>query len=113
MLTPEEYTAAWAIYVAASMLVIVTVWGWTSWISLRPFRNLIRGLIAVALLTPVDVPPSDNEWAPAIAAMFFDVITKENSLPFVGPAYFFACVGLLFIILIDLVFSGFRDKKAK
>lgn len=113
MLTPEEYTLAWAVYLAASLLMVLSFWGLTRWISLRPLRLLLRGLVAVIMLTPVDIPPSDNEWAPAVATVFFDVVTHENYLPLVGPAYFFACAGLLLLLILDLMLTGGRDKKAK
>lgn len=113
MLTTEEYTLAWAIYLAASLLVVVCFWGLTRWVPLRPLRMLLRGLVAVVFLTPVDIPPADNEWAPAVAATFFGVVTQDNYLPLVGPSYFFTCAALLLLVVIDVLLTGGRDKKAK
>lgn len=113
MLTPEEYTLAWTIYGVASAVVVLCFWGLTRWVPLRPLRLLLRGLVAVTLLTPVDIPPADSEWAPAVAAAFFGAVSQENFLPLVGPAYFFACAGLLVLVIFDALLFGISDKKAK
>lgn len=113
MLTPEEYKLAWIIYGVASLVVVMCFWGLTRWIPLRPLRLLLRGLVAVILFTPVDIPPVDSEWAPAVAATFFGVLTQDNFLPLVGPSYFFACAGLLVLVVLDALMFGLTDKKAK
>lgn len=113
MLTPEEYRLAWIIYGIASLVVIVSFWGLTRWVPLRPVRFLLRGLVAVILLTPVDIPPTDAEWAPAVAATFFGVVTQDNYLALVGPSYFFGVVGLLVLAVLDALLFGVMDKKAK
>lgn len=113
MLTPEEYQLAWVIYGVASVVVVVCFWGLTRWIPIRPLRLLLRGLVAVILLTPVDVPPTDTDWAPAVAASFFGVVAQDNWLVLVGPSYFFACVGLLVLVVLDALAFGLWDKKAK
>lgn len=113
MLTPEEYKLAWAIYGAASVVVVICFWGLTRWVPTRPLRLLLRGLVAIVLLTPVDVPPNDTEWAPAVAASFFGVVAQENWLPLVGPSYVFALVGLLVLVVLDALIFGVLDKKAK
>lgn len=113
MLTSEEYTLAWGIYGLASLLVVFCFWGLTRWVPLRPLRLLLRGLVAVIMFTPVDIPPLDNEWAPALAATFFGAVNQENFLALVGPSYFFGCVGLLAVVVLDALIFGIRDRKAK
>lgn len=113
MLTPEEYKLAWLIYGIASLVVVICFWGLTRWVPTRPLRLLLRGAVAVVLLTPVDIPPVDSDWAPAVAASFFGVVTQDNWLPWVGPAYFFAFVGLVVLVVLDALIFGVLDKKAK
>ncbi len=113
MLTPEEYKLAWAIYAAASVVVVICFWGLTRWVPTRPLRLLLRGLVAVMLLTPVNVQPTDSEWVPAVAASFFGMVAQENWLPVVGPSYFFGCAGVLVLVVLDALIFGILDKKAK
>lgn len=113
MLTTEEYKLAWMVYAGASLVVVMCFWGLTRWVPLRPVRLLLRGLVALILLTPVDIPPADGEWAPAIAAAFFGVMTHDNFLPLVGPSYFFGFVGLMVLVVLDALMFGLTDKKAK
>ena len=113
MLTPDEYLLVWAVYGGAALLAIVGFWGLVNWVPGRPVRNLLRGLFVVLLLTPVDIPPIDNEWAPATMTAFFGIVTHERVMPLVGPPYFFGVAAVLILVAVDFLLSSLRNKKAK
>jgi len=72
MLTNLEYFAVWCAYIVACIGFFAVFWRVTRGFKHPEVRNLIRGLMAALLLTPLQVLESDFYLAPALFVFLFD-----------------------------------------
>jgi hypothetical protein len=77
-MTANEYFLAWAIYTGAGFFVIM-FWCWlTSPLKSITLRLLLRLPALAILLTPIPHVLDKSLYVPAVAAVAFDIISKDS-----------------------------------
>lgn len=76
-MSSNEYFLAWTIYMVASFFVII-FWCWvTSPLKSLTLRLLLRLPVLAILLTPIPNPADPSLYVPAVAAVAFELISKN------------------------------------
>ena len=113
MLESFEYVLAWVVYFAAAVGVMAVWWRITRYLPWLQLRQLLRVLVAAALLVPAPVSSLHPDWAPAIFVLLFDMTLVEQRDPLRGLAYLLYAQALgLCVLLADSLLRRFLKSKS-
>lgn len=86
MFNESEYQIMWMVYLAAAGCAWLVWWKMTNWIPLWYVREPLWLVVAVLLLTPARVDPTESLLAPATMIFLLDTVlnTGENEARMLG-----------------------------
>lgn len=103
MFDQQEYLIGWAVYLLASAVLLGVAWRWSAGWRLADLRNLVRLLLAAALLTPVATSAGSAYLAPAVVVALIESLVEEGSPGrALAPLMVFGGVGLAVTLILSL-----------
>ena len=95
-----SYVAAWSVYLLSAIILICVFWKMTRKLRLRRTRRSLRALIAVLLLTPINIGLDGSVWlAPAYLVGGYDWVLGHTDKAFQAGVYISSAYLLLIVIV--------------
>lgn len=94
------YVMAWLVYLLAATGIILVSWRITRGMTLRRTRRTIRALIAVVLLTPINIGQQSSWLAPAYLVGAYDFVLGDVQRAQIAGVYLCAAFALLMLLIL-------------
>jgi energy-coupling factor transporter transmembrane protein EcfT len=100
-----SYIAAWAIYLFSASIMLLVFWRMTRNFRLRRTRRSVRALVAVLLLTPINISVNGGSWlAPAYLVGGYDWVLGQTDRALQAAVYIaFAYMLMIVVVLLESV----------
>lgn len=114
MLEQNEYLVTWAVYYGAALGVLLVWWRMTKPIPWVPLKQLLRVLLAAAVLVPAPVDSQSAELAPALFVLLFDLLLIQEGDALRASVYLLygVVLGLIALIIDGMVRMVWRRVRA-
>lgn len=114
MLEQNEYLVTWAVYYGAALGVLLVWWRMTKPIPWVPLKQLLRVLLAAAVLVPAPVDSQSAELAPALFVLLFDLLLIQEGDALRASVYLLygVVLGLVALIIDGMVRMVWRRVRA-
>ncbi|MEZ5505544.1 MAG: MFS transporter [Gammaproteobacteria bacterium] len=114
MLEQNEYLVTWAVYYGAALGVLLVWWRMTKPIPWVPLKQLLRVLLAAAVLVPAPVDSQSIELAPALFVLLFDLLLIQEGDALRASVYLLygVVLGLVALIIDGLIRMAWRRARA-
>jgi len=114
MLEQNEYLVTWAVYYGAALGVLLVWWRMTKPIPWVPLKQLLRVLLAAAVLVPAPVDSQSIELAPALFVLLFDLLLIQEGGALRASVYLLygVVLGLVALIIDGLIRMVWRRARA-
>src|SRR5690606_21226229 len=114
MLEQNEYLVTWAVYYGAALGVLLVWWRMTKPIPWVPLKQLLRVLLAAAVLVPAPVDSQSVELAPALFVLLFDLLLIQEGDALRASVYLLygVVLGLVALIIDGLIRMVWRRARA-
>lgn len=114
MLEQNEYLVTWAVYYGAALGVLLVWWRMTKPIPWVPLKQLLRVLLAAAVLVPAPVDSQSIELAPALFVLLFDLLLIQEGDALRASVYLLygVVLGLVALIIDGLIRMVWRRVRA-
>jgi len=106
-----DYVIAWSVYYVAAACCLLVWWRMTRGIKGVSYRDLLRGLMAVILLTPWFAGDSQEFFAPAIMVLGMDVLLDGTRNGLKGGVVLLVATFLMLLVLLVLRFARGRKQR--
>ena len=95
-----SYLAAWAVYLISALVMIAVFWRMTRNLKLRRTRRSLRVLVAVLLLTPINIATDASIWlAPAYLVGAYDWVLGHTDKALQAGVYIAAAYALMIVVV--------------
>lgn len=105
MLEQNEYIVTWAVYYGGALGLLLVWWRLTKLLPWVPLKQLLRVLVAAAVLVPAPVDADSVALAPALFVLLFDLILIQEGDALRASIYLLygVVLGLIALIIDGLV----------
>ena len=94
------YLFAWLVYLLAAFGIILATWCMTRGMKLRRTRRTLRAIIAVILLTPINIGQHSSWLAPAYLVGAYDFVLGDYQRAQIAGVYLGAAFALLMLLIL-------------
>lgn len=94
------YVFAWLVYLLAALGIILVSWRMTRGLKLRRTRRTLRAVIAVILLTPINIGQHSSWLAPAYLVAAYDFALGDYQRAQIAGVYLCAAFVLLMLLIL-------------
>ena len=96
-----SYVAAWAVYLFSVLIMMVVFWRMTRNLKLRRTRRSVRTLVAVLLLTPINISVNADTWlAPAYLVGAYDWVLGDFDRAMQAGVYIASAYMLMIVVIL-------------
>lgn len=99
MIVSQSYLIAWGVYLLSAIGLITVFWRMTRSIPYRDFTKVIRLVVIVILLTPVDIGLDASWFAPAYLVGGYEWILGNSQLAIKAGIHLLGALTLLTALL--------------